>query len=326
MDVGTWALAAALASDNVRVETGAKVERLEAAPEGRCVAAVQVRTISVLMTTTTPGAGRSASPTRWHPFPSAKRGSRHAASSVFPSIRTSTAPGRKGGYYQLTQRNARRSSAASSLFETGGFWRVGPEPGRPDVQFHLGLGSGIEAGVAKLARAGVTLNSAYLQPESRGTVRLASPDPADAPLIDPNYWAESNDRATAFRGLRVAREMMRQDALKPFVAREALLGPGVDGEAALFGYARASAKTDHHPVGTCCMGHGDMAVVDPGLKVRGIEGLRVADSSVMPRIPSCNTNAPTIMIGEKASDLILGREPLPPAVFEGNEPRLGGDG
>ena len=110
------------------------------------------------------------------------------------------------------------------------------------------------------------------------------------------------------------------------MAREALPGPEVDGDEALFDYACASAKTDHHPVGTCRMGTDAMAVVSPDLKVRGIEALRVADSSVMPRLPSCNTNAPTIMIGEKASDLILGREPLPPAVFEGNERRFGADG
>ena len=190
---------------------------------------------------------------------------------------------------------------------------------RPDVQFHLGLGSGIEAGVVKLRQAGVTLNSAYLRPESRGSVRLASPDPADAPLIDPDYWAEPHDRAMAFEGLRLAREIMRQDALKPFVAREALPGPAVEGDAALFDYACASAKTDHHPVGTCRMGTDGMAVVAPDLKVHGVEALRVADASVMPRLPSCNTNAPTIMIGEKASDPILGREPPPPAVIEGNE-------
>ena len=219
----------------------------------------------------------------------------------------------------------RSGPAASSLFETGGFWRTGPSAERPDVQFHLGLGSGIEAGVLKLQHAGVTLNSAYLQPESRGTVRLASPDPADAPLIDPNYWAEPNDRAMAFRGLRFAREMMRQDALRPFVAREALPGPEVDGDESLFGYACASAKTDHHPVGTCRMGKDEMAVVGPDLRVHGMEALRIADSSVMPRVPSGNTNAPTIMVGEKASDLILGREPLPPAVFEGNELQFASD-
>ena len=210
----------------------------------------------------------------------------------------------------------RDGPAASSLFETGGFWRVGQEAGRPDVQFHLGLGSGIEAGVVKLGQAGVTLNSAYLRPESRGSVRLASPDPADAPLIDPDYWAEPHDRAMAFEGLRLAREIMRQGALKPFVAREALPGPAVESDAALFDYACASAKTDHHPVGTCRMGTDEMAVAAPDLKVHGIEALRVADASVMPRLPSCNTNAPAIMIGEKASDLIRGREPLPPAFPE----------
>ena len=220
----------------------------------------------------------------------------------------------------------RNGPAASSLFETGGFWYADRKsarqesahrtPARPDVQLHLGLGSGIEAGVLKLKRAGVTLNSAYLQPESRGSVRLASPDPAAAPLIDPNYWAEPHDRAMAFAGFRLAREIMRQDALKPFVAREALPGPAVESDAALFDHACASAKTDHHPVGACRMGREGMAVVGPDLKVHGIEALRVADSSVMPRLPSCNTNAPTIMIGEKASDLILGREPLPPTVPE----------
>ena len=219
----------------------------------------------------------------------------------------------------------RDGPAASSLFETGGFWRVEPGPGRPDVQLHLGLGSGIEAGVVKLERAGVTLNSAYLHPRSRGTVRLATPDPGDAPLIDPNYWAEPNDRAMAFRGLRLARKLMRQEPLKRFVTREALPGPEIDGDEALFDYACANSKTDHHPVGTCRMGTDDMAVVDPDLRVRGIEALRVADSSVMPQVPSCNTNAPTVMIGEKASDLILGREPPPPAVFESNERRFGAE-
>ena len=120
----------------------------------------------------------------------------------------------------------------------------------------------------------------------------------------------------AFEGLRLAREIMRQDALKPFVAREALPGPEVESDAALFDYACARAKTDHHPVGTCRMGTDEMAVAAPDLKVRGIEALRVADASVMPRLPSCNTNAPAIMIGEKASDPILGREPLPPAFPE----------
>lgn len=212
----------------------------------------------------------------------------------------------------------RKGPAASSLFETGGFWYVDPTASHPDVQFHLGLGSGIEAGVAKLNNPGVTLNSAYLRPRSRGTIRLASADPAAAPLIDPNYWSDPHDREMALRGLRLARQMMRQPALRPFVAREVLPGPEGDDEASLFDYACRNAKTDHHPVGTCRMGVDDMAVVTPDLRVRGLEGLRVCDASVMPRVPSSNTNAPAIMVGEKGADLILGREPLPPAVFDGN--------
>jgi choline dehydrogenase-like flavoprotein len=212
----------------------------------------------------------------------------------------------------------KKGPVASSLFETGGFWYADPTAGYPDIQFHLGLGSGIEAGVEKLKNPGVTLNSAYLRPRSRGTVRLNSADPSDHPLIDPNYWADPHDRAMSIKALRTARTIMRQRALEPYVLREVLPGPALETDEELFGYACSSAKTDHHPVGTCRMGHDAMAVVGPDLKLRGIEGLRVCDASVIPRIPSSNTNAPTIMVGEKGADLILGRGPLPPAVFSGN--------
>lgn len=211
-----------------------------------------------------------------------------------------------------------KGPAASSLFETGGFWYADPTAASPDIQFHLGLGSGIEAGVEKLRHAGVTLNSAFLRPRSRGTVRLKSADPADAPLIDPNYWADPYDRQMSIKGLRIARDILSQDALKPFVEREVLPGSGLTTDEELAEYAFRSAKTDHHPAGTCKMGVDDMAVVTPELKVRGIDGLRVCDASVMPRVPSSNTNAPTIMVGEKGADIIRGREPLAPAVFEGN--------
>ena len=207
---------------------------------------------------------------------------------------------------------------ASSLFETGGFWYTGPDARSPDIQFHLGLGSGIEAGVARLKNAGVTLNSAYLHPRSRGTVRLASADPAAAPLLDPNYWSDPHDRERSIAGLKVARDIMRQPALKPYVLAERLPGPDLTTDEDLFNYGCANAKTDHHPVGTCKMGTDDMAVVDLDLRVRGVTGLRVCDSSVMPRVPSCNTNAPTIMVGEKGADIIRGREPLPPQVFRAN--------
>lgn len=209
----------------------------------------------------------------------------------------------------------RSGPVASSLFETGGFWYANPDARSPDIQFHLGLGSGIEAGVEKLKNAGVTLNSAYLHPRSRGTVRLASSDPAAAPLIDPNYWSDPHDRKMSLEGLKIAREIMSQDALKPYVMAERLPGPKVVSDDDLFDYACANAKTDHHPVGTCRMGTDAMAVVDLDLKVRGLEGLRVCDSSIMPRVPSCNTNAPTIMVGEKGADIIRGFDPLPPVVF-----------
>lgn len=217
----------------------------------------------------------------------------------------------------------RSGPVASSLFETGGFWYADPDARSPDIQFHLGLGSGIEAGVEKLKNAGVTLNSAYLHPRSKGTVRLSSADPTAAPLIDPNYWEDPHDRRMSLEGLRVAREIMMQDALKPFVLAERLPGPKVQSEAELFDYGCANAKTDHHPVGTCKMGTGPDAVVGLDLRVHGLEGLRVCDSSVMPRVPSCNTNGPTIMVGEKGADMIRGLPALPPTVFlhEKNETR-----
>jgi choline dehydrogenase-like flavoprotein len=199
---------------------------------------------------------------------------------------------------------------ASSLFETGGFWYADENARSPDIQFHLGLGSGIEAGVAKLKNPGVTLNSAFLRPRSRGTVRLAAADPNAAPLIDPNYWDDPYDREMSIEGLKIAREIMRQRALESFVMAERLPGPAVLTDEDLFEYGCLHAKTDHHPAGTCKMGIDEMAVVTPDLKVRGVDGLRVCDSSIMPRVNSSNTNAPTIMIGEKAADLLRGLPPL----------------
>jgi len=113
--------------------------------------------------------------------------------------------------------------------------------------------------------------------------------------------------------LRIAREIMRQKALEPFVMAERLPGPEITGDEALAEFAFRTCKTDHHPVGTCKMGNDSMAVVAPDLTLRGLDGLRVCDSSVMPLIPSCNTNAPTIMIAEKTADLIRGLPPLPVA-------------
>lgn len=204
----------------------------------------------------------------------------------------------------------------ASLFETGGFWYADKEARSPDIQFHFGQGSGIEKGIVKIDGAGVTLNSAFMRPRSRGTVRLASSNLEDAPLIDPNYWDDPYDVEMSLKGLEMARDILNQSALKPFVRKEVLPGPQVKTREELFDYACGMAKTDHHPVGTCKMGHDDMAVVTPDLRVRGIDGLRVCDASIMPTINSSNTNAPTVMISEKGADMMLDREPLSPTIFE----------
>jgi choline dehydrogenase-like flavoprotein len=193
---------------------------------------------------------------------------------------------------------------ASALFSQGGFWYADENARSPDIQFHFGLGSGIEAGVAKMKNSGATLNSAYMRPRSRGTVRLASANPKDAPLIDPNYWSDPYDREMSLKGLRLAREIMQQSALQPFLMAEHLPGPDKMSDAELIDYACKNAKTDHHPVGTCRMGYDKNAVVTPDLKLRGLAGLRICDASIMPSITTGNTNAPTIMIAEKAADMI----------------------
>lgn len=202
----------------------------------------------------------------------------------------------------------------SSLFETGGFWYADDKARSPDIQFHFGQGSGIEKGIVKLNNPGVTLNSANMRPRSRGTVRLANSDPRTAPLIDPQFWSDPKDLEVSLRGLEMAREMMQQPALKPFIGREVLPGPEVAADKKqLFDYACRMGKTDHHPVGTCAMGSSKDSVVDLELRLRGIENLRVCDSSVMPLEISSNTHAATIMIGEKAADLVAGNKPLSPA-------------
>ena len=176
--------------------------------------------------------------------------------------------------------------------------------GAPDIQLHLGLGFGIEAGITKLANAGVTLNTAYMRPKSRGTVRHQSSDVAAHPLIDPDFWAEPADVTASLEGLELARAIMRGKALEPFVLAERVPGPELRSRAGLIAYAHQSAKTDHPPASTCKMGVGADAVVTPDLKVRGLDGLRVYDGSIMPMIVSSNTNATAYMIAEKGAELI----------------------
>ncbi len=205
-----------------------------------------------------------------------------------------------GLQYLLT----RKGPVASSLFETGGFWYADPDARSPDLQMHLGLGTGIEAGVEAMPNGGVTLNACFLRPRSRGTVRLQSADPTAMPLINPNYLADPYDREMSIRGLKLVQNILAQDALKPYILAERLPGPNVKSEQEYFDFICVHSKTSHHCAGTCRMGSDPEAVLDPRLRFNGIEGLRVADASIMPTVNSSNTNAPTIMIGEKAADMI----------------------
>ena len=205
-----------------------------------------------------------------------------------------------GLQYLLT----RKGPVASSLFETGGFWYADPDARSPDLQLHLGLGTGIEKGVAAMPQGGITLNSCYLRPRARGTVRLASADPAAAPLIDPNYLADPRDREMSIRGLKLTQQILAQTPLKPYILAERLPGPDVRTDEEYFDFICRHSKTSHHCVGTARMGSDAQAVVDPRLRFNGIEGLRVVDNSIMPTIISSNTNAAAIMIGEKAADMI----------------------
>ncbi|MEP3277647.1 MAG: GMC family oxidoreductase N-terminal domain-containing protein [Stappiaceae bacterium] len=198
----------------------------------------------------------------------------------------------------------RRGPVSSSLFETGGFWYADPEARSPDIQFHLGLGTGIESGVAAMPEGGVTLNSCYLRPRSRGTVRLQSSNPEDAPLIDPNYLDDPRDREMSIRGLKLTQEILSQGPLKRFIKAERLPGPDVKTDDDYFQFICQHSKTSHHAAGTCRMGSDDRAVLDPRLRFNGLERLRVVDASIMPTVVSSNTNAAAIMIGEKAADMI----------------------
>jgi choline dehydrogenase len=173
-----------------------------------------------------------------------------------------------------------------------------------------------------IEKDGFTLHVCQLRPESRGKVGLRSADPTDDPAIAANYLAAEEDRRAIREGVKIARDVVAQSALDPYRRSEFAPGAQVKSDAEIDAWVRAKAETIYHPVGTCRMGAGEdaMAVVDDQLRVRGIAGLRVVDASVMPTLVGGNTNAPTIMIAEKAADMILGRSALAPIdvpVFDG---------
>jgi len=187
----------------------------------------------------------------------------------------------------------------------GAFFSTRPGLAAPDVQIHFVAARVAPHGRGEMsAEHGFQMHVCQVRPESRGHVALKSPDPAAHPLIDPDYLSAPADMETLLAGIDTARRIARAQAFDAFRGREYWPGEGIETREEMIPAIRDWAETIYHPVGTCRMG-GDMrSVLDPSLRVRGVEGLRVVDASVMPTLVSGNTNAPTIMIAEKASDMI----------------------
>jgi choline dehydrogenase len=195
----------------------------------------------------------------------------------------------------------------SNVAEGGAFWWIDRREETPDVQFHFLAGSGVEAGIAAVpGGSGCTLNAYLTRPKSRGSVTLSVDGAGSPPVIDPNYLSHEEDLAKTVESVRLGREMMKQPALSGLVRREHFPGPKVMDQRELEQFVRDQARTGYHPAGTCKMGNGNDCVVDTQLRVRGIDGLRVIDNSIMPSIISANTNATAIMVGERAADFVRG--------------------
>ena len=194
---------------------------------------------------------------------------------------------------------------AVGINQGGIFARVEPQAATPDVQFHIATLSSDMAGSPTHSFSGFTLSVCQLRPESRGFVRIKSSDPLAAPAMQPNYLSTAYDRQMLVAGIRLARRLAATKALSPYVEREHRPGPAATSDEDLLEFAKGTGGTIFHPSGTCKMGRDSQAVVDPKLRVHGLEDLRVVDCSVMPTLVSGNTNVPVIMIAEKAADLIL---------------------
>jgi choline dehydrogenase len=202
--------------------------------------------------------------------------------------------------------------ATGQGLETGAFLKSRPDLETPDLQLHFITALMYDHTRVKGDRHGFMTHVCQLRPQSRGHISLKSADPLVAPLIQPNYLEAEEDRRAMREGVKLAREVFAQAAFDPYRGPEMMPGAHVTKDDQIDAFIRKTAETIYHPVGSAKMGTDAESVVDPQLKVHGIEGLRVVDASVMPSLVSGNTNAPTIMIAEKASDMILGRAPLAP--------------
>jgi choline dehydrogenase len=202
---------------------------------------------------------------------------------------------------------------ASNLAECGGFARVGEGAPAPDTQFHVAPLQIVDEGMSDPEGHGVWVSPCLLTPESRGSVRLASDDPSAKPVIHNAFYTAGDDMQRMIAGLELALEICGQPAIRRYCA-EPFNTPAGGGQEALRAHVARTTFAVYHPVGTCRMGEDEAAVVDPQLRVNGLEGLRVVDASVMPVVPRGNTNAPTIALAERAADVIAhGRARAQPA-------------
>jgi choline dehydrogenase len=202
----------------------------------------------------------------------------------------------------------RKGPLSGNGLYAGAFVRTDPRFDRPDMQMNFFLWS-IEKrdGSAIYAHKfpGFSLSPVHLRPEGRGRVSLKSPDPLAPPKIEFRFLETAHDIEAMLAGMRLARRIAGQPSLRPYVAEEVLPGPKAETDDALIEDLRKRGVSNLHPVGTCRMGHGADAAVDPRLRVHGVRGLRVADASIMPQVVGGNTNAPSIMIGEKCAAMVL---------------------
>ncbi len=198
----------------------------------------------------------------------------------------------------------RRGILTTNFAEGGAFYRSGPEAATPDIQLHFVIAKLVDHGRKTVFGHGYSCHVCLLRPRSRGRLTLASADPLAAPLIDPDFLGHPDDVARLVAGFKRMRQILQQPALAALGGRESEASAAARSDAQIEAFIRNHADTIYHPVGTCRMGADEGAVVDARLRVHGLDGLRVVDASIMPSIVSGNTNAPTIMIAEKAVDLI----------------------
>jgi choline dehydrogenase len=201
----------------------------------------------------------------------------------------------------------KRGPLVSNVAEAGIFWRTRDGLREPDLQLLFGPAYYVNHGLTPRKEHCFGFGPTLITPESRGSISLKSANPLEPPAIRANYLSTSADMRVIVEGVKLSRQLAHAKAFEPYRGSELHPGSAVQSDQEIAEFVRAEAQTLYHPVGTCKMGSDSTSVVDGSLRVRGIDGLRVADASVMPRIPCGNTNAATIMIAEKAADMIRAR-------------------